>query len=473
MGAEGGLTLVEMLVALLLLGVILSASAMALINFTQTTHTNERRVQATAIMNALHEEWQGIPWRHATLYDDELHDLAALGDEYSVDLSTDPAQFEGRDIVARAAPDNTACPSYDEECERIDAVPRAYDETTIDGHEYRIYQIVTWVDRSGDGVADLKRLSTIVRWDVLNREVEERFDSERAASPDEAGDPTRPRVVQFQAGPSPMQLVDDGDQEDRNSKPITIAVRFSEGVHHASVFFEEVHETPTAASGSLKTEEVELELAGTVADPNDGARDLFFTGEVEQYAHRFPNGAMTFRVEGSVDGVDEVYTGSTTVVFWGGRWNQGHGADEPMEDPDAPLHEDGTGELEPPDEPVSIENVNVNRSRVCLDDDGRLRESLTISSKVKGLTEDDHLVTATYTADGRTQADSLVGPETFPSPELGTDLSITLPEGTRRFADGDRTRFSIVANRPFSDGDKDGPVVTGVVAFDGPGSHGC
>ena len=62
---EAGFSLIELMAAMLILGVILSAMASALISFSVTTVTNERRVQATAFLTRQHEQLQSISWDRA------------------------------------------------------------------------------------------------------------------------------------------------------------------------------------------------------------------------------------------------------------------------------------------------------------------------------------------------------------------------------------------------------------------------
>jgi prepilin-type N-terminal cleavage/methylation domain-containing protein len=463
---ESGLTLVELVVAMMLLGVILSAAAAALINFAGATHDNERRVQSTAVMNGLHENLQGVPWNDAGIYEDEVPALVAVG----ATTGSTP-EFEGREIVTIPPPDDE-CPPDEPGCARSSTVPRAHytipneSETSPDGREYEIYQIVTW---EGTGGAEVKRFTTIVRWEVRGRTVTERFDSERAASAGEAGDPTLPRVIQFQVGPTPMELVDvtEGDLagKDLNSKPITIAVRFSEGVESAKAHFYTVHPNDRAveASGNILLQKRELALTRQIQDPENAGLGVFWVGTIPSHTYRWPNGPRPFQVEGVLGGSS--FWGSSSMSFHGGSLDPRDDDNVPIDDDDPEDPPEGSEQYDPPEEDVEITDVVTSHSRVCMQTNHGFRHDLKITAYITGLRPEDHLVTATHTA-----GSSVVGHlearagETF-SPS-GAYFDLVLSAGSfHGFADGDETKFSVVASRPESDGMTAGPVLSETVTF--------
>jgi prepilin-type N-terminal cleavage/methylation domain-containing protein len=458
---EAGLTLVELVVAMMLLGVILSAAAAALINFAGATHNNERRVQATALMNGLHENLQGVPWQHAGIYEDEIDRLAPVGV-----TNASPPTFEGREVVTIPPPEEE-CPAAEPDCARSPTVPRANymlpnaTEPSPDGREYEIFQVVTW---DGTGGAEVKRFTTIVEWEVRGQLVTERFDSERAASAGEAGDPTLPRVIQFQLGPSPMELVDevDGTGKDLNSKEITVAVRFSEGVESATLHYVSVHDRATEASGKMQLRDETLELTRQITDPDDASLGVFFVGTIDAQAHRWPNGPRPFRVEGMLSGSS--FWGSGTMSFYGGTVEP-HGDDGELLDDEFDETDEGSGEIAPPEEDVAITDVIVHGNPMCVHSNTGFTHELKIRAEITGLRPNDHLVTATHTA-GSSAVGTLEpqAPDTFSS--SGEWFELVLPAGQHHgFKEGDKTQFSIVARRPESDGMSDGPVLTATVDF--------
>jgi prepilin-type N-terminal cleavage/methylation domain-containing protein len=460
---ESGLTLVELVVAMMLLGVILSAAAAALINFAGATHDNERRVQATAVMNGLHETLQGVPWNDAGIYEDEVASLEPVG------VTTgSPPTFEGREVVTIPPPDET-CPIEEPGCARSPTVPRAYytipnaSEPSPDGREYEIFQVVTW---DGTGGAEVKRFTTIVEWNVGGRTVTERFDSERAATAGEAGDPTLPRVIQFQIGPSPMALIDhpEGTGRDLNSKSISVAIRFSEGVESATLHYVSVHERSSQASGKMQLRNEQLVLTRQIADPENPGLGVFFVGTIPELAHRWPNGPRPFRVEGKLGGSS--FWGSGTMSFYDGTVLP-HGDDGELLDDDGVGDDDaeGSGEVPAPEEDVEIEQVVVQGNPMCLHTNSGFRHDLKILAKIQGLQPLDHLVTATHTAGSSTVGHlEPQAPDTFSS--SGAWFELVLERGQfHGFSVGDETQFSIVARRPESDGMGAGPVLSETVKF--------
>jgi hypothetical protein len=143
------------------------------------------------------------------------------------------------------------CDLTDPQC-RIEELPYPHEDLPpIDGRDYEVYRLVTWADRDGAGPQDLKRFTTIVRWEVRGRIVEQRFDSERAPTPGELteGNPS----LQFLVTPSEVELDEDG----YNKAAIDLSADFS-------------------LLGSMTSVEVEFERewgASVVATGTDGRRD--------------------------------------------------------------------------------------------------------------------------------------------------------------------------------------------------------
>ncbi|MFA9445651.1 prepilin-type N-terminal cleavage/methylation domain-containing protein [Egicoccus sp. AB-alg6-2] len=477
---EAGLTLVELIVAFSLLSIILAAAAGSLITFGRSAVDNERRVQATAVANRLHEELQALPWSDTALYDQELDGLADLP-EIAATFDPDAETFEGRDLVLLEGPG--ACPAPPAPCSsRRDLVPYAVPPTlTIDGRDYEVFQLVTWDEDDGG----IKRFTTFLRWEVMGNTITQRFDSMRAATPAEAGDPLRPRVIQFQVGPSPMELrgPDAGSLVDSPTQPLNVVVRFSRGVEAASVsyfsipadhFFVPEEPEPVDESEEAPTEPPEeepqqappppleqrtLHLTPSVTDPETGLF-LAFEGTVPS-EHRFPNGPRPFRVTGSltVASGTETFGGTTTASFWGGT---------PF-----PQRLDPTdsGEALPPvvtpppggDEPatsyaVTVGTPIVNRHRVCLDANGRFYRTVEVTALVTGMTPGDYSVTVSYTANREQRTQAMVPPDPATISPAGTYFTLTLPMGdSHGFRKNDRTRFSVSAART-ADGGSAGPV---------------
>ena len=433
-----------MMISILLLGIILTAAAMSLIQFGRTAAENERRVQATAIMNGLHEQFATASWHSLGLYDDEVQPLVDEGliepaaggyaDEHG-----DPVVLLG-DLGAADRDPNVPDPSYTLE---------------LDDRTYEVRQIVTWPD---GGAAEVKRLKTIVSWSVFQRELTDSYSSERAATASEVGDPTRPRVINFLAGPKLSEL----DADDRNVEPITVSVRFSQPVDSAELRYYHL------ASGTAEDDPADeaLVLSTTSLDANvtiDGGK-VGFTGEIPVAAHRFPNGTRILRVVGQA-GTEEA-RGYTTIAFEGGSVEEIPDPDADEIDPDADDGESGEGDLEAPETDVQITNATASTGTVCLNDDNSFGQSLTIRADVEGLAAGDYNVTATYTNATQTIQRELV-PESTPVNENGTWFKLEFDKDTDYgFEPKDRTTFDIQASRPQSDGQSDGPVIVGQIKFE-------
>ncbi len=445
--AADGLSLVEMLVALLLLGVILSAAASSLIQFMRTAADNERRVQATALMNSLHEEFQALPWREAVVYEGELQEL--VDDGFEGLTSGPPWEFEGEELVTLPGPVAG---------ERRTEVPEVrIFPTSSDGRDYEAIRFVTWSDRD----AGIKRFTTIVQWNLYNRVYQERFFSERAATATEAGDPERPRVVQFQVGPSPMELVDVSDDEPaQNTGDISVTVRFSSGVDTALVRYRSVEVVP---GDPLVMVDRDLPLTPYITD--EFGRGIAWRATLPALSRTFPNGTRDFAAIGTLGA--EQFTGSTSMEFIDGDLEPSDVQDDEATggdtDPPPDDGEDG-GDPYPELGPVTVDPPLLSPTTVCLDKDDRFVEDVTLTVTVDGLKPDAYNVSATYSAGGAPKSQTLqpVFETTFT--ETDAEFSLVLEEGTDhgfapKGSQPDETDFVIKALRPgseYSDTDSTG-----------------
>jgi len=193
---QGGFTLAELLVAMLIIGIVFAGAASALINLTKASVNNERRVQATALAMELHEAFQAMPWGDAVLYEEEVAALSGLAE-----MSEDGATWNDSPIVTI----DESCSNAERGCEWLDAV-------TVDGRDYRVQRVITWAERAAGSDEAIKRFTTIVRWDVLGRPVKQRLDSERAGTFIDLGiDPEA--TPTFDVVPSSVQVDADGHIE--------------------------------------------------------------------------------------------------------------------------------------------------------------------------------------------------------------------------------------------------------------------
>lgn len=445
---EAGLTLVEMLVSIVLLGVILSAVAVSLITFTRDASASERRVQATALVNELHEEFESIPFELAGLYEGELEDLQPLAAE-TADLDLDAETFEGRDLVTLF----DATP-------REPQVPEPYLDHTVNERErYEIFQVVTWEDRSGDESQYVKRLTTIVRWEWLGREYQERVDSERAlwAAQEEDSEPrgfvTMPRHVQLSDSNQPIHNPD--PDETPTVMEIPIAVAFTEPVTEARVHYSRLD--PNDNDNLGPNDRAMTAVSGTQVGTGYLRYEIKLPTNWGAGNHnmRFPNGIGQIIVVGQgVSGAE--ITATATVRYQGGNLDRlDVDPDEATYDGPPIEHDDEEPpvvEPAPPDQPVVIitDTATTSRSSVAMSGTA-FRCSLTISATVAGLTADDYSVTASYVASGARHTISLrpvAGEEGLSDVGDEREFSETLDTMSRHsFQDGDRVKFDIRATR--------------------------
>ena len=343
MGDEAGLTLAEMLVAMVIIGVLFAGAAAALINLSAVSVNNERRVQATAMMTEIHERFQSLPWGEAVLYEEEIGDLAEVGD-------LDADALEWNDL--QLATIESDCDLDEAGC-RLEVIPRAKETVELDGREYRIYRIVTWADTASGAEEVVKRLTTIVEWDVMGRTLTEQLDSERAALSDDLGiDPTM--TVAFDPLPSSVPL----DDEERNA----------EGFRFDAVFPSEItnHVADVEATFPTLDGDVTVDLSQIALNPK------IHRAEIGTGDHRFEEGTQLVELTYWHDG--ETHTLDSPITF---------------------VPHD---EVEPPDEDFEarVNSVHRNRSEVLIGQQGnsgkwQFCEDLRISANVSDLEDGDHV----------------------------------------------------------------------------------
>jgi hypothetical protein len=449
------MSLVEVLVAILLLGVILSASASSLIQFSRTAADNERRVQATALLNRLHEEMQALPWVDAVLYEDELVELLAAfedeteGEEWTGTSALEGLEFdgltwsfEGEEVVVLPGPGTDG---------RRTEVPSVYEPEgiVVDGRNYEVVRLITWNQRD----PEIKRFTTIVRWRLYNRVYEERYFSLRAATASEAGDPERPRVVQFHMGPSPM-LLEEINEPDQNAEDIQILVRFSQGVSSATLRYESVQ--IISYPDDLVLAARELPLTPYITDEVSGLH-LAFQGTIPAGTRTFPVATWPFGVEGTLG--SDTYTGRTAMEFFGGSI----APEDVGLDPEAPEPQPEP-EGDPYLGPIHIDTLAFTPTTVCTDVDGNLVEDVTVTAFIRGLERDNASVTIAYSVGGVPASQSMqaTAPDTFgPSGETfklvlqaGSSHGFVpeIQSGNSEQQRRDETAFTVTASRPNGDG---------------------
>lgn len=357
-GADGGFSLVELMVAMLILGVVLSAMASALINFSVTSVTNERRVQATALLTQLHEQLQSIPWDRAFIYEDEASALAEIG----LDTSVDPWRLDGERLVVEPGPEECDPADDDPDCGRRSFVPKATDKVEVGDRDYEVFQAVTWDPTIGDGFA-VKRFTTMVRWEVRGEYIEQTFESTRAATMAEIGDSDLPDVLSLMVAPGIVELDDDG----RNLSDITVRVVFSRGMLGSELSYPAI-----MADGEGPTPQ---KMSMVPTDVDEDSVPYAFEATIDASSEVFLPAEQDLEVKGT-DAAGDVFA-SRTVQFV--------------------LASDG-----PPAPSIRPTSVSVSRTQVEVGTngqaDGKLCHALTIRVRVDNVAggETPGTVTANY-----------------------------------------------------------------------------
>lgn len=250
---EEGLTLVEMLVAIVVIGFVLMAMASVALASLRSVQTTERVTNATQLGNELLESYVALP------YDD-------LG-LYTTDATTtfSGTTYDGATLVLFPDP-LTPDPS----------IPPATQTLTRSGVTYEVTTAVVWIDDTGTPTAqDYKRVIVESRWQGPGGEQTARVEALRAPGP--ADQPLSVTIT-----PDIVDLDDAGGQ----LAPVTITV--------------EAKETQTTVT--LQWLERDGSQAGptTMADQGGGR---LWTTTVD--GRDFANGATLFTVTGTLAGTTE------------------------------------------------------------------------------------------------------------------------------------------------------------------------
>lgn len=154
-GCDAGITLIEMLVALLIMAVVFAALAAFLITSIAAQNSNELRTQAVQLAQQSVEEGRALPWELTGFYaDDAAASSCGTGDGPGVSLA----------VPASPAPKSTR-------------VPTAGNKTVVvNGTTYTRTVCYRWIDDPGDNngagvdadgnTKDVKRIEVTLTWSV-------------------------------------------------------------------------------------------------------------------------------------------------------------------------------------------------------------------------------------------------------------------------------------------------------------------
>lgn len=182
---DEGVTLVEMMVAILILGIVLTALAGTLVTSLASASRQEADIQANAVANALVEDLRGRPFREVALCEDEA-----------------AASFD----TGSGTEDMVLLPSTDPQCGDPDR-PMPTFSVEQDGRNYDVVLAITWVNHPDTpATQDFKRIIVDLTWQDRDRTLTSRTEARRAPEALE-----QPMAVQID--PLVTRLRDEGDAE--------------------------------------------------------------------------------------------------------------------------------------------------------------------------------------------------------------------------------------------------------------------
>jgi prepilin-type N-terminal cleavage/methylation domain-containing protein len=160
---EDGLTLVEMMVALMVIGVVLTAMASVLMTAMVSMQRSERVVHSTQLGNEVLEDYLALPYDVLGLYTTEA--TGHFGG----------STFEGEQLVL--------FPDADSPDARVPEPTRTITRSNVD---IEVETAITWIDDpETDSDQDYKRITVLMTWQHRGTTHTARTEATRAPAPDE------------------------------------------------------------------------------------------------------------------------------------------------------------------------------------------------------------------------------------------------------------------------------------------------
>lgn len=220
---QAGVSLVELLMAGVILAIVMSALAATLISMLQQTSRNEQDVRATALAQQAVEEMRVAEWDSAVLYEDET--AADAGDparirwrsRVAVDGDGDLA-LDGEKLVLVPGPPATRTPASVTPAD----IPYPTQTISTGGIDYHIDRYVVFTTRVKPN--DTRLFVTYVSWvDRFETLRQVRFEAERVPTPEEAAATDDGlRILYFVVNPDPVDLKPSNGKPEA---PINVVVR--------------------------------------------------------------------------------------------------------------------------------------------------------------------------------------------------------------------------------------------------------
>ncbi|MGI8575654.1 MAG: type IV pilus modification PilV family protein [Egibacteraceae bacterium] len=293
---EDGISLVEMLVAMFILAISLSAMASTLIASLASIHKSELETRATALGTELIEHLQGTRWA----------DVGFYAGDFS---STPPA----RTVLLPGTRSPAAAPS-DPGCETLVPPLPSCMGVERDGIDYALSTDVRWVDDAADGTGasdadgdtnDYKHLRVTVTWQTPTGARDLVVEGRRA-----------PNAIEDPLGVFEVQLVSITDKallrdtpsitttHLENDEPVTLGVRTPVPATTVKAEFETYD--PTTGSYATKT----------VFFLNPSGDKIEWERTIAAGDYQFPNGETLFTITAENIGTGESVQAIGRVLFY-------------------------------------------------------------------------------------------------------------------------------------------------------------
>lgn len=453
---EGGLTLVEMMVAILVIGVILTTLASVLVTTLRTIVHNERETAATALAQQEIERLQAAPWEQAGLLEDEVADPPP---DWAARVTD--GTFEGEELVLIAPPEGAEA--------RPAQAPRLESDLAdleMDTFDFTVHRYVTWVDRTGNDVPETRRFTVIVSWSVLGIDRAITASGERSPTQSESeADEYGLRILNFWRSPDPASLDESGEL----LSGLTIEVRLNAGIssaelHHYSAEVVEILD----ADGLVVDEQIDYELrtlamTGSVS-PISGEHNAVWTLTLPQGSGPFVDGTMPLLFVGQTTyGTTITARGSVRLL---GSDRSGNYPLPPgpgqVEDGDLSesVDDDAAEEDVTPGTDVQITSMDI-LDQACRDPSTwRMTAPVRLRIQTTGMTTQDVAeVTYGYRARANTGQGHLREVTESMGVIVGGTFEFTLqPAGDRYFANGDVLEFQVQVRREADEANDSGSV---------------
>ena len=372
---ERGVTLVELLVSLVVLGIILAGLASTVLASLRAAVNSEHEARATAFASQAVEELQAVDWDSAALYEDEIAGADAL---WQARVGTGGV-YEDEELVETPGPGGFG---------REAQVP-VPTSTSVQGNvTYRVDRYVFWVDRSGDGIRETKRFVAEVTWDSRGRERSLSLASERVPTEGEATSTvTGTRVLEFWVSPNPVPL----DADNLNDSNIRYVVSLNRNVTQGQLAFFEVDAAGDPFLVDLPMDEVPT--AQAPGEPGWYRWELI----VNEGDFEFREGTTQVRFRAFDPDLNEV------EAFRAISYTGGTGGEDPLPSP-PPLqsgggfpnlpgtdpdddNDDDNGSTEPPDD-LEIDSISADDPLCVRNNDWRIADPpYVVTTETRGLDE--------------------------------------------------------------------------------------